>query len=456
MPPALKSAMRPRWKRWPVSSASVCRLASECPWAVLNPTLVTRWKQPAWPVVLKAVLSIQHGIIPPSINVQQLSSSIPWHEIPLYVPKSCETWPALPPGQPRRAAVNAFGIGGLNVHVIVDQHIHQSTAVGNSPLLSATPQLRTGIATVKTSPEKTSRHQPIAVVGRGLVVPGALDVAAFAKKLREHIVSLSEPPAHRWRRPAAATLPADRMDILAGYITDYQYDWRKHKVPPKQIAQANPLQFMLLEAAEQALREAGFLEKNWDRQRAAVVVGSVFGAEFGNALYAGLRLPEFQRELTRVLEQQGGSPQFIADLLAHYEAHFLKTFPALLDETGSFTSSTLASRLSKTFDLMGGAMAIDAGEASGLAALDAGMGLLRSGVVDHVLCATGQSALDRASLLRLSLVGRLVDRPTYLSASAAERDSLMATYTGRRRGLGVAQAFGRCAGSWRSHSRYHS
>ncbi len=156
-----------------------------------------------------------------------------------------------------------------------------------------------------------------------------------------------------------------------------------------------------------------------------MVVGSVFGAEFGNSLYAGLRLPEFQRELTRALKQLGGSPPFISDVVSQYESLFLKTFPALLDETGSFTSSTLASRLSKTFDLMGGAMAVDAGDASGLAALDAGMGLLRSGVADHVLCATGQSALDRASLERLWLAGRLVQREAFMQADATQRDNLM-------------------------------
>lgn len=376
--------------------------------------------------VLKAILSIQHGTIPPSINVQQLSSSIPWSEIPLYVPKACEPWPALPPGQPRRAAVNAFGIGGLNVHVIVDQFLSESnptTVQQRAPHSTVSrPEVseRPALPAVKTAPA-----EPIAIVGRGLVLPGAMDVAAFARKLREHVVSLSPPPSHRWRRPVAEYLPADRLNVLAGYITDYQYDWRKHKVPPKQIAQANPLQFMLLEAAEQALREAGYLDKAWDRQRAAVVVGSVFGGEFGNALYAGLRLPEFQRELSHILSNLGASPQFIAELASQYEAHFLKTFPALLDETGSFTSSTLASRLSKTFDLMGGAMAIDAGDASSLAALDAGIGLLRSGVVDHVLCATGQSALDRASLNRLSLAGKLVERNTFEQTPAGQRDSLM-------------------------------
>ncbi len=141
--------------------------------------------------------------------------------------------------------------------------------------------------------------------------------------------------------------------------------------------------------------------------------------------YAGLRLPEFQSALAEALKQSGGSPQFIADVLTYYETHFLKTFPALLDETGSFTSSTLASRLSKTFDLMGGAMAIDANEASALAALDAGVGLLRSGAVDYVLCATAQSSLDRASLDRLSLMGRLVDRPTFENTPPDQRRAMM-------------------------------
>ena len=36
------------------------------------------------------------------------------------------------------------------------------------------------------------------------------------------------------------------------YITDFEYDWKKHKVPPKQIQSADPLQFMLLDAVDQS------------------------------------------------------------------------------------------------------------------------------------------------------------------------------------------------------------
>ncbi len=48
--------------------------------------------------LLKAILSIRHGVIPPSINVQKLNESIDWPNIPLYVPDSCQPWPKLPVG----------------------------------------------------------------------------------------------------------------------------------------------------------------------------------------------------------------------------------------------------------------------------------------------------------------------------------------------------------------------
>ncbi len=111
--------------------------------------------------------------------------------------------------------------------------------------------------------------------------------------------------------------------------------------------------------------------------------------------------------MAKTIAQTGiGAAQ--ADLIIEkYVEQFLKQYPALLDETGSFTSSTLASRISKTFNLMGGAMAIDAGDVSGLAALKTSCWLLQSGSANSVLCAAAQRALDRAALDNLQKCGRL-------------------------------------------------
>ena len=89
--------------------------------------------------LVKAVLSIQNATVPPSINVRSLSKSIPWSQIPLYVPTACEPWPVLNADVPRRAAVNAFGIGGLNVHVVVEQHLNKSKL--NQPTQHSMPRV---------------------------------------------------------------------------------------------------------------------------------------------------------------------------------------------------------------------------------------------------------------------------------------------------------------------------
>ncbi len=291
--------------------------------------------------------------------------------------------------------------------MIVDEHL------ASEPLASPTRF---------THSTGDSATEAIAVIGRGIVVPGALNVEALAALLTRNGTSVTQPPQSRWRSVRDQRLPADALDVVGGISPTTSTTGASTKFHPSNCA-SQSLQFMLLEAAEQALREAGYMEKEWNRQRTAVVVGAIFGGDFGNSLYAGLRLPEFKRELIRLLAMTTSQPAAI-EIVGRYEELFLKQYPALLDETGSFTSSTLASRLSKTFDLMGGAMAIDAADASALAALDAATGLLRVARGDQVLCATGQSALDRASFERLSLLNRLVDRRQYESTAAERRAEL--------------------------------
>ncbi len=177
-------------------------------------------------------------------------------------------------------------------------------------------------------------------------------------------------------------------------MTDWVYDWRKNKVPPKQVANANPLQFMLLDAAAQAFEQAGYKTRPFDRSKVGVIVGTVFGGDFANQLQMGLRLPEFEQIITPLLIERGVTKTELKAALEQYRQILLKRMPALMDETGSFTSSTLASRITKTFDLQGGALALDAGAGSGLAAVSAGMDMLRSGSCDMMICAGAQRSMD--------------------------------------------------------------
>ena len=115
-----------------------------------------------------------------------------------------------------------------------------------------------------------------------------------------------------------------------------------------------------------------------------------FGGDFASALQVGMRLPYFEAALQRELQSRGVGRDAIESICAKFCDLVVSRLPAIVDETGSFTSSSLASRITKTFDLMGGATAIDGGAASAVSALDVCRNFLLTGHVDAMICAAGQ------------------------------------------------------------------
>ncbi|OBT61811.1 Type I Iterative Polyketide synthase (PKS) [Pseudogymnoascus sp. 23342-1-I1] len=73
--------------------------------------------------LLKASLSVQHGIIPANMLFTDLNPDIEPYYGFLQIPTSAKPWPVLPPGVPRRASVNSFGFGGANAHAIVESYV---------------------------------------------------------------------------------------------------------------------------------------------------------------------------------------------------------------------------------------------------------------------------------------------------------------------------------------------
>jgi len=70
--------------------------------------------------MMKAVLSVQHGVVPKNLHFEALPDEMARIQTGLFVPQDTTPWP-LDGGQPRRAAVSAYGISGTNVHAIVEQ-----------------------------------------------------------------------------------------------------------------------------------------------------------------------------------------------------------------------------------------------------------------------------------------------------------------------------------------------
>lgn len=68
--------------------------------------------------IIKTALILKHGIIPPSIHFDEANPRIDFPRSPFYVQTRPAPWP--PEKMPRRAGVSAFGVGGTNVHLVLE------------------------------------------------------------------------------------------------------------------------------------------------------------------------------------------------------------------------------------------------------------------------------------------------------------------------------------------------
>lgn len=87
--------------------------------------------------LIKAALSLYHRVLPPTLNVVNESKSADWNKHPCRISTQTRPWihPKVHPSveqtedaglqttvEPRRAAVSAFGFGGVNAHVVLEEH----------------------------------------------------------------------------------------------------------------------------------------------------------------------------------------------------------------------------------------------------------------------------------------------------------------------------------------------
>ncbi|MEV6945302.1 type I polyketide synthase [Streptomyces sp. NPDC051172] len=69
--------------------------------------------------VIKTVLALRHGQVPPTLHAERRSTEVDWTAGAVEVVTEPTPWPRT--GRPRRAGVSAFGMSGTNVHAIIEE-----------------------------------------------------------------------------------------------------------------------------------------------------------------------------------------------------------------------------------------------------------------------------------------------------------------------------------------------
>jgi len=171
--------------------------------------------------LIKAALALHHQVLPPTINVGAPNPRFGLEGSRLYVNTRPRPWLRAPDGTPRRAAVSAFGFGGTNFHVVLEEHaadhrqpyrLHQTAQ--EIILAAPTPaELRGRCAALADSlagPQSAQAFADLAAATRELALPAGLPRLGFVAdgpaEAREQLLRAAamldgQPDAQRLQHP---------------------------------------------------------------------------------------------------------------------------------------------------------------------------------------------------------------------------------------------------------------
>ncbi|XHF30327.1 SDR family NAD(P)-dependent oxidoreductase [Corallococcus exercitus] len=82
--------------------------------------------------LIKLLLSLEHGLLPPSLGLERENEHIDFQSSPFYVVRQLQQWPRQE-GRPRRAALSSFGFSGTNAHLVLEEAPAVAHATGEVP-----------------------------------------------------------------------------------------------------------------------------------------------------------------------------------------------------------------------------------------------------------------------------------------------------------------------------------
>ncbi len=235
--------------------------------------------------------------------------------------------------------------------------------------------------------------EPIAIIGLGCRLPGALSVPEYWDNLLAGKNSITEVPKERWDWElfwdADKAVPDKTYAKIGGFLQGFRFNSRQFRIPPNVAKQVAIVQQITLESVGEALDDAGYgRDRDFDRTRVGVILGNSMGGEVTDDYVVRTRIPAFKKTLESLPEFADLDAQTQQAILRGFETEVKSTLPVINEDSmPGELSNVIAGRVANAFDLCGPNFTVDAACASSMAAIQAAVKSLQSHDID--MCVTG-------------------------------------------------------------------
>ena len=183
--------------------------------------------------LIKVLLAMKHQQLPPTANFERAAKTLPLADSPFEVLAESRPWSQREAGTPRRAAISAFGFGGINAHALLQQW--QGSEIEPSALA-------------------TQQAPAIAVIG----MEAQFGPWRSLDQFRQRVFGFDPD-----RRPGAPEnwWGVDPKGANQGFfINEVSVPLGRYRIPPAELQEMLPQQLLMLQVAYAALDDADLAE----------------------------------------------------------------------------------------------------------------------------------------------------------------------------------------------------
>ncbi len=367
--------------------------------------------------IIKILLAMRHHTLPPSLNFQSPPRNSSLNGGLFRVQTYPEPWRRRAGGIPRRAGVSAFGFGGINAHILLEEWIAGDASAGGVSGVSggipdrsrnqnenpdparnrASDRVNAGASpgsVISDRYEHAEETADIAVVGMDVCL-GSLDtLQAFQEAVLSGVSDIRRRPALRWRGADAVAASLGLPDLPGGYMESLSLELAVLHIPPQEIPDILIQHLLMLKVAGRAMRDAGLTARE-ARPHMGAIIGMGFDMEATDF--------HLRWDIGRLHEswlRQAGISLNPADRNLWRKSLRNACCPALTpSRTLGALAGVIASRVAREFGMGAPSFTVSGGAVSGFHALDAAVCLLRQHDADTMLVGAVDMACDVRNLL---------------------------------------------------------
>jgi len=297
--------------------------------------------------MMKVIEGINRKMLPPTHNFEEAPNGVDLEKGHLYVNTKLTEWQVKDSDTPRRAMVNAFGFGGINGNILIEEYI---------------PAYHKNLVSDKENFDNID----ISIVGIGCYDSHGINKEEWWHNVKNGIDEPSDIPESKWNKVVIDLYGKNNKGY---YIDKFKFPCVKFKIPPKVLSQIDRSQQLALLVAGEAIEDYG--KDRILEYETGVFVGSMLVLETAHMTDLRIRHLEYIDALKNIDEYEKLSNDAKAKIENSITTNIRKYIAKVEEDTlPGYMDNVITGRISNFFNIKGTNAVYDTDAMSFITAMD--------------------------------------------------------------------------------------